>query len=390
MKRSLGGYFKTIGNDKVEEWWALLPHNLVITSDWININLQLLNKHISPELSPYLNYVAVLYNRTIEISSHGISWEAVIVARTILERIAYIEVIATNQELSRTTTKRKWCFFKQKTTKTYSPDDILAAISSSDKKLRTQLSRLILERCEDIFPDLVRLYNHEFSQYFTHVSNFDQVISRAELSSTLRETYKNRLQFMPLLLLMETGEVICKGMELLFDHYGINPTGRRTQGKPGHEYSILAYNRLCFRVMMDQHNKQLPLGVRALLNNIGEFGNRRIGLTDIYRGGMQVVIYGDVSHPPSDERILGLSVMGIGPNQRPLRLKVIDQGNDWIKYEIQWRKHIEVTQTAVSFVAMNLQNENLEMPEYMNSLISFLERKLKESECNPENTPPNK
>lgn len=390
MKRSLGGYFKTIGNDKVEEWWALLPHNLVITSDWININLQLLNKHISPELSPYLNYVAVLYNRTIEISSHEISWEAVIVARTILERIAYIEVIATNQELSRTTTKRKWCFFKQKTTKTYSPDDILAAISSSDKKLRTQLSRLILERCEDIFPDLVRLYNHEFSQYFTHVSNFDQVISRAELSSTLRETYKNRLQFMPLLLLMETGEVICKGMELLFDHYGINPTGRRTQGKPGHEYSILAYNRLCFRVMMDQHNKQLPLGVRALLNNIGEFGNRRIGLTDIYRGGMQVVIYGDVSHPPSDERILGLSVMGIGPNQRPLRLKVIDQGNDWIKYEIQWRKHIEVTQTAVSFVAMNLQNENLEMPEYMNSLISFLERKLKESECNPENTPPNK
>lgn len=381
LKRNLGKYFQTIGNKDVEQWWAILPHNLIITSDWINNNIKALDSHIDVELIPYLHYVATLYNRAIEIASHGMVWEAVMIARAILERIAYIEVIATNQILTQTKTKRVWLFFKKKYIVQYGKTEILAAISSTNKSARINLNRLILQRCEDVFPDLAELYNQEFSQYFTHVSNFDQVISEAESCEALRNTYRQRLRFMPLLLLMEVGEVVCHGLELLYNHYNLSLIGERTQGRDNIAYSILTYTRLSFRLMIDQHNKQLPFEISMLMTGVKGYEGKKIGMIDIYRGGMKIIVHGDITQPISDKALKDLAIYGIGQKEKASSVKKLEQGTDWVKYEIRWNKYIDITQVALALVAGNLRGKTLDKPRYMDGLIVLLQRKLEEAKA---------
>jgi hypothetical protein len=206
------------------------------------------------------------------------------------------------------------------------------------------------------------------SRYYSHLSHldgisFDQIPKRKFIHGT---------QILPMLLLFDVGNCLVNVMEhLLFENKIASEAF--TGGRTGHEFKAAEYVRASTYVMCEKHSRKKPVPLSLLLKNIAGI-NGDIGLTGIYRGGMEIFRYGDAASRPELEKIKECAIFAIGnADSKRIVVDLKDIKPKGERYELRWPKDWEVTYSAIAMVSRHA-TEQFELFDYITDFVSLIQQ----------------
>lgn len=334
---------------KSELWYGLLPELLSSEHKWLIEHGQKVFGLLSENQRPYLMTAITLWEQALFTSSQGNANFAAYTLRSILERAAFLW--ATSKEIG------------------LDPEIIITSYESDNKRLRRQTTDSIIDAAGVKDTDIQILYDEMLSRYYSHLSHLDAI--------TIDETNKNKnklkvgSQILPLLLLFDVGNCIVKVIEHLLKENSIQPTPF-TGGRKGHEFSASDYIRAATYVMCEKHSRKKAIRLGMLITSIAEFKGK-IGLTDIYRGGMEIYRYGDPSDKPELSKIKEFSLFAVGhADQRRIVANLDESTSKGERYTLRWPKEWDITYAAIGMIARNPQK--YELFDYVTEFVKLFKK----------------
>ncbi len=340
--------FKELRSDD-ERWWCLLPQNLVLQHDWLLKSHSVAKGLTSDELRPFLAAAVYLYSRSMQSVRHGDGFYAALTLRSLVERVCLLWTDSPSIPLK--------------------PADILADLECSDVKKRRHATQEMVAAAASEDSDVEFVYHDLLSRYFSHVSHFDLVQRQysQELSPSDPEF---RLRYVPFLLLHDVGERLGRWFDGFSTRHSLG-LPRRTQGKAGFEYSIETFTRLAAMAFCEKHSPSTPFELRVLFTNLAEVKGK-VGLTRLYRGGMEVYRYGLPEDAPNNADMAGFALFAIGKhNPKTVRVKRTDVGAKGERYEFSWPKTVEVCTFPLSMGARNIELGHGQPPPFIDYVTEF-------------------
>ena len=217
-------------------------------------------------------------------------------------------------------------------------------------------------------PELQVIYSI-LSRYFGHISHLDRVpISFEDEKDKL---LASRSITIPLFLLFDTGHCLLELVSALLKSQGeaLAPvvTGRSQRVNP---YKFM---RLAAHVMCEKHSIGTPVKFGMLYNNIQGIKGQ-VGITNIYRGGMDVYRY---RKDPNDEKpthddLAGFAVFAVGyRDKNDIKVKLIEEKQKGERWRIGWGKTFEIDGSCL---AMKASDNTGALPffDYVSSFIKAI------------------
>lgn len=318
---------------KSDLWYGLLPELLYLERKWIALNGIALEKHLSDSRRPYLFNAIALWEQALNATMNGQGGFASHVLRSVLERAAFLW--ATSDEFGR------------------DAKEIVDAYSSADRKLRRQTTDDIMDLAVSKDAELGVLYDEVLSRYYNHLSHLDTL----SVSPTDKNAPKltARLSALAVLHVFDVGVCLGRSIEHQLKERKIKVRPFEG-GRKGHEYDPVRYVRVAEYVMCEKHTRKNAVRLGMLINGMQDVTGR-VGLTDVYRGGMEVIRYGDVSDKPTHESISELAIFAVGNQTDSSRIKVklVEENSKGQRYELNWPKEWDLTFPLVALLARNPQ-----------------------------------
>jgi hypothetical protein len=325
-------FFQEMSKSKL--WFCLLPELLNIERAWLDKNSTLLHSSLEEKQQPFLFTAITLWNQALTATSEGQGYFAAHTLRSILERVAFLW--ATSKEIG------------------FNPEEIISAYEGNDRKVRRQTTDKVIDAACSKDSDISILYNEMLSRYFSHLSHLDVI--------TISETKKNKdklkagTQILPMLLLFDVGNCLIKVIEhLLYENsVSVKPF---TGGQTGHEFKAVDYIRIASYVMCEKHSRKNAIPLSLLLKSIPGFKGE-FGITDIYRGGMDLKRFGLPSDAPNPDTLKGLSKFAIGnADEKRIVVDLKKQHKGGEEYEVRWPKEWDISSTPIALIARNPKQE---------------------------------
>jgi hypothetical protein len=341
-------YFQELS--KSELWFGLLPEMLNIEERWLVTHGSVLYGALSDDRQPYLAASISLWEQALWASSNGSAHFAAHVLRSILERVAFLWATSAAVGMS--------------------PNTIICAYESDDRKLRRQTTDAVIEVACRNDAELGILYNKMLSRYYSHLSHLDGV--SIDKNCKYSKKFARGAQLLPLLLLFDVGNCLIRVIEHLLREQELQ-TKPFTGGRSGHEFSAEEYIRAATHVMCEKHSRKNAVSLALLINGIQGIQGQ-VGLTDIYRGGMEVYRYGDPSHKPEAKKIAELAIFAVGRGDE--RRIVAERKEDTSKgerYEVRWPKEWDVTYAAIGMVARH-PIKKFQLFDYVTEFVKWMDQ----------------
>lgn len=319
---------------KSELWFGLLPELLNIEHAWLDKNSALLHSSLEEKQQPFLFTAITLWNQALTATSEGKAYFAAHTLRSILERVAFLW--ATSKEIG------------------LNPEEIISAYEGNDRKVRRQITDKVIDAACSKDSDINILYNEMLSRYFSHLSHLD-VITISETKRN-KDKLKTGAQLLPMLLLFDVGNCLIKVIEHLLDENRVS-VKPFTGGRTGHEFKAVDYIRVASYVMCEKHSRKKAISLSLLLKNISGFKGE-FGITDIYRGGMDLKRFGLPSDAPSPDTLKSFSKFAIGnANEKRIVVDLKKQEENGEEYEIRWPKEWDISSSTIALMARNPKQE---------------------------------
>jgi len=250
--------------------------------------------------------------------------------RSILERVAFLW--ATSKEIG------------------LNPEDIINAYEGDDRKVRCQTTDKVIDAACSKDADISILYNEMLSRYFSHLSHLD-VITISEIKRN-KDKLKTGAQVLPMLLLFDVENCLIKVIEHLLNENNVS-VEPFTGGRTGHEFKAVDYIRIANYVMCEKHSRKKAISLSLLLKNISGFKGE-FGITDIYRGGMDLKRFGLPSDAPNPDTLKGFSKFAIGnANEKRIIVDLKKQEKNGEEYKIRWPKEWDISASTIALMARN-------------------------------------
>lgn len=133
------------------------------------------------------------------------------------------------------------------------------------------------------------------------------------------------------------------------------------------------YVRTASYFMCEKHSKSQGIPLRTLFNNIRNVPGQ-VGITNIYRGGMEVFRYGSPDEKPSISDIAGFSLFAVGKAKpEDIRVKVIKEAEKGEQYQVSWPKWFEIDATSISAIATQNNDKSIPLFDYVSDFIKAVE-----------------
>lgn len=331
---------------KNDAWPSYLGQMIYGEFSWVVNNISRLN--LSPELEPYLQSSIRLWETAAIVGGNRCQHFAAFSLRAILERVALLWAAHPNVNLDASELIGKFESDNDKTRKA-ATDEIFAAANAQDSELQIMYSIL--------------------SRYFGHISHLDRVpISFEDKKDKL---LASRSITIPLFLLFDTGHCMLKLVAALLDSQGevLSPvvTGRSQKVNP---YKFM---RLAAHVMCEKHSVGKPVQFGMLYNNIQGIKGQ-VGITNIYRGGMDVYRYRiepDDEKPPH-EALANFAIFAVGYRDKDdIKVKLIEEKEKGERWRIGWDKTFEIDGTCLALKASD-NTDPLPFFDYVSEFIKAI------------------
>jgi len=162
---------------------------------------------------------------------------------------------------------------------------------------------------------------------------------------------------LPLLLIFDVGLCLVNVIREILKSQNITPENL-TAGR-NNQYTAKAYLRIAAYVMCEKHSKNKGIPLRTLYNNIKDIKGK-VGITNIYRGGMEIFRYGKPDEKPNISEIAGFSLFAVGKtNAEDIHVKLIKEAEKGEQYLFSWPKWLEIDATAITAItAIAAQNND--------------------------------
>jgi len=318
---------------KSELWYGLLPELLHIERKWITLNGINLEKHLPASQLPYLSNAIILWEQALNATMNGQGGFASHVLRSILERSAFLW--ATSNEIGQ------------------DPEKIISGYSSTDRKQRRRITDDLIDAAKTKDTEVGLLYDEILSRYYNHISHLDTLsVDPADKNAPKLSA---RLSALAPLHVFDVGVCLGRAIEHLLTECNIKILPFEA-GRVEHRYDPVKYVRAAEYVMCEKHSRNKAIELRMLMTNMKEITGQ-VGITDVYRGGMVIIRYGEVSDKPTHEVISGLSIFAIGnkTDQSSVKAKLVDEQEETQQYELSWPKQWDITYALIALMARNPQ-----------------------------------
>lgn len=335
--------------DSRTEWFALLPEIMNIQFKWINEQKDYLR--LPENVKSYFDYAFKLWKDTVIVAGNNYTYFAVNSLRATLERIALIYSSSTDSGI-----------------------DIQQMISDFESDIigrRVQASQKIMDYAENVDSDFKLLYDI-LSRYFGHTSNLDLVRINQEKTNT--ELLNVRSNMIPLLLIIEVGNIIVNCITKLLNAQRIHPPELTGGRQPHFSYSIKKYVRLSTYVMCERHSRNKVVKIRILYKSVKDVKGE-VGINELYRGGMELVRFGKKEEKPEIKEIADFAIYALGPNKdKNVKVKLIKEHSDGEVYELSWPKNLEIDGSLLGMVAAQNEAQDIPLFDFINEFIGIVLR----------------
>jgi hypothetical protein len=335
---------------KSENWYGLLPQMLDIEQKWLLEHGGALLQLLPASKKAYLGAAITLWDQALYVSADGMGHFAAHVLRSILERVAFLW--ATSKDVG------------------LDSAGVINAYESHDRKRRKLTTDNIIETARSKDSDIGTLYDEMLSRYYSHLSHLDGV------SVDWGNKYSKKLvlgaQLLPLLLLFDVGYCLIRVVRHLLSEHGTT-VKEPTAGKAANEYSVRDYVRVATYLMCERHSRRSPVSLALLIQGVkGIQGD--IGLTDIYRGGMEVCRYGAPPSKPELTQIAEMAIFAVGRHDVKRVVaeckEVTHQGE---RYELRWPKEWDVSYVAVTMMAGGAR-QDFPLFDYVTAFVGWIDQ----------------
>lgn len=328
-------------------WYGLIPELICIQRIWIQEHIKKIQLPV--ELAPYINNAINQHHTALIIAGNNQAYFALYSLRSILERVAM-----------------GWSAHSSATIK---PQDIVNRLASENADERKRATQDFIDFAHSNDSILSMLYDM-VSQYFAHASKMDGMV--LEHKSEKDMLLLTRIRVLPLLLLLDVGSRFVTLIQALLDDQEIVydlPVGGRV---PKFSFNIDWYVRLCTYVMCEKHSAKRGINISTLYKNTKEIQGE-IRITTIYRGGMEVVRFGDSSETPDPSKIASFAWYAIGRNHdNKVKVKCVSKSSDGERYLLNWPKHLELEGAGLAMIAAH-GNSNLDFFDYITTFLKVIE-----------------
>ncbi len=331
-------------------WYGLLPEIVCIQRVWIQSHIAKLS--LPANLTPYIQNAINQHHTALIVAGNDRAYFALYSLRAILERIAMA-----------------WTIHSESTVK---PQDIVERLSHNDMDVRKSATQDFMELARMRDPLHKSLYDM-VSQYFAHASKMDGI--SLGMVTKKDEMLGMRVRVMPLLLLLDVGSRLAFLIQALLEDQDIDyepPHGGKEEGK----FDIELYVRGCAYVMCEKHSPKKGVRMATLFRNMAEIKGE-VGITTIYRGGMEVYRYGKPEDKPNYRDISDFSWYGIGRgHDDQVKVECVEENKTGERYKLRWPKHLELDSSGVAAVAQQ-GVPNVAFFNYINAFLKLLEESSK-------------
>lgn len=331
-----------------EYWYGLIPELICIQGNWIQGHITKLN--LPANLAPYLKNAISQHHTALMIAGNDLAYFSLYGLRAILERIAM-----------------GWTAHSQTA---LDANDVVARLSDNDMDIRKSATQdfMDLARRSD---SVHKMIYDMVSQYFAHASKMDGITFQVDTEKD--QMLRMRMRVLPLLLLLDVGNRLVTLICALLDDQEISyvsPHGGKLEGK----FDIDVYVRGCAYVMCEKHSPKRGVQMATLIKNISDIRGE-IGLTTIYRGGMEVHRYGKPEDKPDPGQIADFCWYGIGKgHDEKVKVKCVEESSTGERYELSWPKHLELDSSGVAAIAQQGRG-NAEFFDYISAFLRLLEER---------------
>jgi hypothetical protein len=301
-------YYKEL--EKSEAWYNMIPELLQIQQDWIIRNGLIMS--LPNNIYPYFVNGVTLWQRGINMAGNNGGYLAAYMFRPIIERIALVWA-ATNEV-------------------GYDIPSIVRTYQSDNRKLRARTTETILEEAQKRDNTINTLYGL-LSRYFIHLSYWDSLVLDDKSSQT--QTYLKRIEVLPSMLLYDIGNCF---QNVISQH--LSEKGKsipEMTGGRNDQYRPLDYIRISQYLFSEKHRKKKGVQLRALFNETDIEG--QVGITEIWRGGMEMFRYGDPKKKPEMSSLNEFAILALGKGYKESEVRIHHRkdGSKGEKYEFTWQ-----------------------------------------------------
>lgn len=345
-------------NQNNELWWAILPEIIGIQHDWIKKHWPPVVERLPLELRPFLNSCLYLIDRSNFGVRYGDGFFVALTFRAIVERVSLLWTASDQIELTGT--------------------DLLNDLESSDLKARRTATESMVSEAQRFDDDMNVFYMDILSRYFAHVSHFDLVQKQIVPPGITGDPMDERLRLLPIILLFDVGERLCVWLEHMIAEIG-GKVPARLGGKDG-LYDLNRYVRLAMHAFCERHRPGKAIELRTLYTGLKDIEGK-VGITKIYRGGMELFRYGDPAKAPATPELKEFAMWAVGrevnwDKVRIYRRKRAPKGE---RYEVVWPKDWEVCFLLLANTATMMMRQDLPVPmfDYITEFRKVLKPKSK-------------
>jgi hypothetical protein len=208
------------------------------------------------------------------------------------------------------------------------------------------------------------------SQYFAHASSMDSIALGN--SSDKDKLLQQRTKILPLLLLLDIGHRMVMLIKSLAADQGVD-LAELTGGRVGHyKYDIDRYVRVSAYIMCEKHSRRKGVPISTLMKNLSDLPGE-VGITDIYRGGMELARFGDPKDRPNPSAIADFAWWGIGKKHGDkVKVKCDEVMPNGERYILSWPKSLEIDSVAIGMVAGSGRGD-FPLFDYLTDFIKLIE-----------------
>lgn len=331
-------------------WYGLLPEIICIQGEWIDKHLPLIT--VPNEAEPYLKNAVSLHHTALLVAGNDRAYFSLYSLRAILERVAMAWTLHSTSSISML--------------------DILTQLRSIDISMRKAATRSFMEfaaQKDSVFNTLYDMV----SQYFAHASKMDGVALGN--TSEKDKLLQMRAKTLPLLLLFDAGQRIVVLIEALLDDQGIPyesaKGGRVTEG---FSFNLDKYVRVCTYVTCEKHSRQKGVPMSTLYSGIKEIEGK-VGINTIYRGGMELMRFGDPTKRPDPREIAHFAWYAIGRgHDDKVKVKCEKEYEEGETYRLSWPKSLELDSAGLAMVAAHSQGQEFPYFDYVDEFLKVIEK----------------
>lgn len=347
MQLPLYKFFDTEPNRSY--WYGLLPEVIRIQGKWIDNHLPLVN--MPTEIKPYLQNMVSIYKTALFVAGNDRAYFALYSLRAILERVAIAWTLHSTSPVSIT--------------------DILTQLRSSEAGTRKIATQQFMDFAEDKDAAFKTLFEM-VSQYFAHASKMDGIA--LDNTSEKDKMLQMRAKSLPLLLLFDVGKRISVLIESILKDQGTkykSAVGGRVS--EGFSFNLDKYVRICTYVTCEKHS--LKNGVKiATLFTIREIEGK-VGINTIYRGGMELIRYGDPANRPDPKDIAHFAWYAIGrEHDNKVKVKCEEEAKQGEIYRLSWPKSLELESSGLGLIAAHSQGQEFPFFDYVDAFLDVVEK----------------